>query len=553
MIERCHIPDDLVRKLRQAIACRRIQTGFALLDANQPVFDFFDVTARNAPEFLGYVAQWVDIGYRDVELVKQLLSRVPPHLRPLLPVSGYMHVRMAEGLVLMAEEEQSRAIPHFEAVLLLAGDLSDREMAAIAHFWKARCHRKDGEYDAAFEHTVRARDLALECGFPHMAAVIRVLESWLLFQRGKHKEALATCHEVEAVLAETDDHVTLGNIESTYGRIYRQESRLDASVEHFARAIEEYRSQDPQHRNLARTLANMAYVERLVTMQIRRRIDADSARRRAGNGKTPPGASVEYRERLETLRRTAFAHLDEAEAIYRLHLNHRGAGTAHMHRGFLYYDNGEFDLAAAEAAQAYTLGCEKNDIILQARARILQAMVENGKLEEGIEGGDPRQHAQAALDYIRDAVEFAKHTQNRRLLGRAYTWHGLTLANEFFDSLDAARELMNQAETYLQSDFHDTAWEDLEMLKQRVLKSGKVHQALQAWSMGVVGDRTFQQITEEFAAIIIPKVWEMEDRKIARVATRLSISPKKVRRILMRAGLLGARRADAPRVQIAGR
>jgi hypothetical protein len=43
-------------------------------------------------------------------------------------------------------------------------------------------------------------------------------------------------------------------------------------------------------------------------------------------------------------------------------------------------------------------------------------------------------------------------------------------------------------------------------------------------------------LTEQFAEIVIPKVWEKEDRKVARVAKRLSVSPKKVRRILARAG-----------------
>src|SRR5205085_5413310 len=103
--------------------------------------------------------------------------------------------------------------------------------------------------------------------------------------------------------------------------------------------------------------------------------------------------------------------------------------TVHLHRGFLYFDNGDFDRAAEEAAEAYALASEKDDFILKSRARILQCMTENAKLEEGIEestAGSHR-HAQAALDYARDAVEFAKHTQNRRLLGRAYTWHGLTL------------------------------------------------------------------------------------------------------------------------------
>src|ERR1051325_10816842 len=48
----------------------------------------------------------------------------------------------------------------------------------------------------------------------------------------------------------------------------------------------------------------------------------------------------------------------------------------------------------------------------------------------------------------------------------------------------------------------------------------------------------FRDIAEEFAELIIPKVWENEGRQVARVAKRLSISPKKVRRALIRAGLL---------------
>jgi DNA-binding NtrC family response regulator len=55
---------------------------------------------------------------------------------------------------------------------------------------------------------------------------------------------------------------------------------------------------------------------------------------------------------------------------------------------------------------------------------------------------------------------------------------------------------------------------------------------LRAWCAGDVENTSFQQMTEEFARIVIPKVWEREGRKISKVAEKLSISPKKVRRIL---------------------
>jgi tetratricopeptide (TPR) repeat protein len=545
LTERANIPDELLTGLREDIILRRIRSGVSRLDAQRQLIDEFDPAAPNAAPFAWRLAQWVDIGYRDDSLIHGLLGHFRKELRGSLSLRDYACLRMAEGMAAMSREESDCAIAHFDAVLSLQDDIGDREMLAIANFWKARSKRQKGEYDDAFTHTLKGRDIALECGFARMAAVMRVLESWLLFQKGKHKDALKTLVETEAALAETDDYVVLGNIQSTYGRIYRQEGRYDRAIHHFNRAIEEYRQLDGQHRNLARTLANMAYVKRLVALDFRRKIDAEVARRRHSPARTGPEwemSQAQYRERFARLRDEAFGNLDEAAAIYRVHLNYRGSGTVHLDRGLLHLDSGELDLAGEEAATAYRLGEEKEDHILMARARILQCMVENAKIDEGIEE-DPRRHAEAALEHIRDALEFARNTQNRRLLARAHTWHGLTLSNDFFNSHDAAMDAMNAANSYLDHGFHDTAWQDLRVLKARILKSNSVDETLQAWSQGAVGDKTFRQISDEFAEIIIPKVWEHEGRKVARVAAKLSISPKKVRRALIRAGLLRVKAA----------
>jgi DNA-binding NtrC family response regulator len=80
-------------------------------------------------------------------------------------------------------------------------------------------------------------------------------------------------------------------------------------------------------------------------------------------------------------------------------------------------------------------------------------------------------------------------------------------------------------------------WDDLETLKSKVLHARPLDPILRAWSAGVVEDKSFSQLTEEFARMVIPKVWEREGRKISRVAEKLSISPKKVRRILHSAGM----------------
>ena len=116
-----------------------------------------------------------------------------------------------------------------------------------------------------------------DAGMEPMAAAMRVAESWLLFQKGRIKDALKLLGEADDVLRETDDYITRGNIQSSYGRMYRREGRYDLALRHFSQAIEEYGKRDPEHRNLARSLANMGYVERLIALQLRKRIDADAA------------------------------------------------------------------------------------------------------------------------------------------------------------------------------------------------------------------------------------------------------------------------------------
>lgn len=528
---RREIPDSFLAQLRADLVLRHIDSGMQCLEANRDLFRTLDPAQKNAATLLGCLGQWVDIGFADTGLLKDLLARFAREDRLALPLLDYLHLRMTEGLVRMADEEFDTAIRHFEFVLSAQEEVRDTELIAIANFWISRCLRKQGRYDDAIGFTVKAAALARELGYENMAAVMLVLESWLAFQKGKLKESVRILKSAEATLSQTDDYISRGNIQSAYGRIARREGRYDQAIRHFAAAIDEYKKRDPRHVNLARSLVNMAFVERTLALQFQKRIDEEASKR---TGKR----MVEERARYQRLRDAAMAHLAEASVIYDSHHGQHGLGTVHLDYGFLYLDGGELDRAGAEAAEAYRLGEDKKDYIQMARARILQCMVENTKFEEQIEEKtELGHHAELARDFARDAVEYAKHTQNRRLLARAYVWQGLTFANEFFSNTEAARQCCDLATTLLKPDGGNYLWDDLQSLKGKVLRSGQVDSVLQEWSQGLVGDKSFQQITEEFAGIIIPKVWEREGRKISRVAARLSISPKKIRRILASAGL----------------
>jgi tetratricopeptide (TPR) repeat protein len=548
------IDAGFLSQLREHVAAREIERGIACLRSRQDLIANLDPSQENAARLLAHLAIWIDIGFSGPPL-QELLRRfeqLKPELRSKLSIADYICLRMAEGMAAMVEEAMETAIGHFDFVLSLGKELDDRFLLAIAYFWKGRCLRRRGEYDEALIYTGKGKDLAVGLGHLRMAAVMQVLESWLLFQQGKWKEAVRISQAAEKVLGETDDYVTLGNIQSFYGRMARREGRFDKAIEFFESAIGHYGKRDPRHPNLARSLANMALAKRGIALQLQKRIDRDAQRRRktsASREGTPSSTShdshsQDSRGRLAELRREALEHLEAARAIYQQRPNHHGVGTVYLNAAYIHLDGGDFQRAEEEAASGYDVAEQKQDYILMVRARILQCMIENAKVEEEIGGGaDPGSHARRAFEFSQEAIDLANHTQHHLLLANAYLWQGLTQCNSFFDNPEAARESYDLARASCEANPSDNIWQDLQTLGAKILRKGSVHPALKAWSQGAVGEKTFRQISEEFAEIVIARVWEREGRKVSRVAARLSISPKKVRRILARVG----RRKPRPR------
>lgn len=528
--------------MRDNVTSRQIRRGFDHLATLESLIRTCGPEQPGSGAFLGYLAQWVDIGFGKPTVVSELLRRFPPPSRQALSVLDYVHLRMAEGLVAMSQEEYRGAAEHFTVVLALGAEVQDQQVIAIANFWTGRCLRRQGRYDDALGFVAKGRDLSLRLGYPRMAAVMRVLEGWIAFQEGKPEEAALILGEAEAVLRDTDDYLTRGNISSAYGRIARRLGNHDQAMSRFAQAIDEYNRLDPHNRNLARSFVNIAFVKRLLAVQLRERLDRQAARSRRRD--KPEAAAAANRQRgrgqLTRFREEAFEHLRRAAEIYSLYDDHRGAGNVHITFAYLYLDDGNLDRAAAEADTAFQLGEQKKDTVLKARARILQSAVESARFEEQIEEGPGESRSsQAAVEFAREGLQLAKHTQNRRLIAKAYIALGLALCLDYSEDMEEARQACDEATLLLKPGSVDYVWRELQQLRRKLRGSGNVSAALRDWSEGLVGEKTFQQISEEFAAVVIPKVWRREGCKVARVAARLSISPKKVRRILRDQGLLG--------------
>ena len=162
----------------------------------------------------------------------------------------------------------------------------------------------------------------------------------------------------------------------------------------------------------------------------------------------------------------------------------------YLNAAYIHLDNGDFQRAEEESSSAYQLAEEKHDYILMGRARILQCMIENAKVEEEIGGGtDPGNHARRAFDFSQEAIDLAKHTQHHLLLSTAYLWQGLTQCNSFFDNLDAARESYDLARATCGDTQPESIWKDMQTAARQISSQGERRSDAEGVVAGVGGEQ----------------------------------------------------------------
>jgi tetratricopeptide (TPR) repeat protein len=509
---------DLVGKLEGALFERDIATGFRLLD-EAFIADGEGGSCTSEPiRLLLCVAQWVDLGYRDISFLEAFEKAHPTGDWAQLPLLDYLKVRTVEGYRNLATERLEDAINVLGLVIQIGNETLGDYLLFLVHFWKGRAHRKLGDYEHARDHIGAARLAAEQAGATKLVAVTKIHESWLEFQSGKRQHAFDLLMEAEKELLPTGHSLSLGNIESARGRFVRRSGDYAGALHHFEAAMKLYQCGCPDHPNMARALVNAAYVKRLMALELQPRDGQASG--------------VVHAKSLR-MSREALSLLEQAGKIYRLHQHQTGSGSVLVNAAHIHLECGDIDQAATEGQRAYDLAEEKGDQILMARAKAVQSAVELARSEEQL-GDEPNigLHANAAVDHAEAAIALARHTQNKRLLCEAYIARGLVAASDFFQDWDLAKDFVGKAAGLLTHDDRDHLYKQLGGLKAKLASATHVDATLRAWCDGQVGDKTFQQVQEEFAELVIPKVWLRSGKNISLVAKNLSISPKKVRRIL---------------------
>ena len=534
---------DWLMAMMDCLRRRSIAEGIKLLDRAEGAWRSLELNDRHGAEVLLMLAQWVDVGYREPQLLRERLDRLTPASREQMGVAAYVRVRMTEAFYALSTNDADGAIRILGGLLQMEDVFRDAELKALANLWKARAHRKKADYDMARDHLLAALAIADTMpGSEALVAIIKIQQAWIVFQNGDSAGALQMLSEAEMELKKTDHWIALGNIESARGRIVRRHGDYARAVTHFERAVALYEISHPNHTNLARAVTNLSFVKRLLAAQLKKHIDVTAARKsgKGDGGKTGESRLREFHRQYQELYRSAILELERAKEICTLHGEHGGLGSALLNAGYLHLDVGDLGMAAKEAAQAMEIAEAHHNVVLRARACTLMGMIENARVEELLGSAEEIPvYARMAKQHCMEAVALAQSMENKRVLLNAYVALGETAANNFFHDYELAQRCVDAASALLDPQDADYAVEELNTLKARLLKVVGIEDTLRAWSQGIITGKSFQEVTEQFAQLVIPRVWMREECKISRVAKKLAMSPQKVRRLVKRSSMAG--------------
>ena len=505
----------------------------------EPTWKNLQVAGTSGAQMLLILAEWVAVGYRNPEFLGEMLALLPRTVRRSLTLDEFVRVSMAEAFYALSTDDTDGTIRTLEIVLRMDSELVDTYIRALAHLWIGRAYRGKAEYSIAYNHIVAARELVLTLSDSKcLMAVIQLQEGWLLFQRGASDEALSVFDEAESVLSGTDHWLARGNIESARSRIIRRSGDYVRSIEHSNRALELFEKSHPGHPNWARAVTNLAFVKRLLALQLKKRIDSFAARR---GSSTTAKAAISKRLRplhkqYQDLYRGAIAQLERAKKIYSSHEQQTGLGRASVVAGYLHLDVGDLELAEREANRALEIADRTANVTLKARALMLSGLIESANVDELL--GHPEEapsFARRAKEHCLQALALAQNTQDKRLIVNAHLALGEVTTNIYFNDYELAKQCVESASALIVANDADYVLDELTALQRKLKRTVEIDDTLRGWSQGIVFGKSLQEVTEEFSEFVVTQVWLREERKISRVAKVLTMSPKKVRRLLRHA------------------
>jgi len=104
---------------------RSIAEGIKLLNRAEAAWGALELEDRHGAEVLLMLAQWVDVGYRDPQLLRERLDRLTSAQREQMGVAAYVRVRMTEAFYALSTNDAEGTIRILGGLLQMAGELME--------------------------------------------------------------------------------------------------------------------------------------------------------------------------------------------------------------------------------------------------------------------------------------------------------------------------------------------------------------------------------------------------------------------------------------------
>jgi tetratricopeptide (TPR) repeat protein len=423
------------RKIPRALEC--IEKWLPLL----PTMPLFPEMRRNAIRLLAYCAWGIDYDNRFFDPVKAAVARFKQKLPKDLTRTELAHLAIAEGLLTFHQEKYREAEVHFQTAHDHADHAEDQELMIVSRYYRGRALAKCRLYDRGLEliNDAIERDLNLNNNYARVAAM-EAVKSWLLFLKGRFREAQAVLEQARKRLGSVKDYVVdRGNIVGALGRYHLQGGEYQRALDCFSEAIEILEDHNPAFRNVPRTLINKAFTLRLLARDLGEQLPSKDE-----HGISDNAQKVEkFRELLSQ----AFAALDRAAVIYEFDksrdMHFHEISKLHSIRALLHYDQGHMREAESEAEKAFDSAAKGRDNIGMANARGIQSKLAlDGDITDFVD-------APSALEYAREAISYAKTTENRRALARACMHAARALTHSPYNDSIEADQYLREAQRQL--------------------------------------------------------------------------------------------------------
>jgi len=463
------------------------------------------------PRFLDCAARLLDREPSLLDEIRHLLNRLAqPKVLAKTNRQDSAHLDLAEGVLAFREGRLKEALDLFDLARQNADRVQHEELMLTTRYYLTKAHYKSDRNREALQIARSSRERIPKPKFPKTAALISMLEAWMVFLCGDVTEARKILRIAESALWGSD-YIENANLLSFKARIARKIGHFNESVELEQEAIDQFPSH-VKHPTLTRCHAQKAFSLLLQAASLHRQ------------------GVPHFDREVGILRQQAYESIMAAhpESYRYQEANHRGMGRVHYVFAYYYHDLGEMTKALAELGKALFVARKFSDRALEINSMILQT----------------RCAGTVSVEQAKQILDYADRTDNRRLKIRSRICLGTAFIRDKYRNLSAAQTLLGEARIAMLDSDQDYLRIELDELEQALRATRADDDRLLEITRTLANERKLDEIITMVEESVVGAVWLSCGQVTIKTAAALGTTRRRVRRILDRSRKIS--RLDSP-------